>query len=510
MTIAGQTFTVTQGPTTGAPTDLFVPIVLSSGGAGGSFYTTELTLTNRGTTTAQVKFTYTAAFSTGSGTATTTLAPGQIVKSDSIAYLKSLGIPIPDSGSRGGTVRVRFSNLSSDSAASVTARTTTLVKNISGSSIGRAGLAYSAIPVDAALTGPAFICGLRQNATDRSNVAFQNVGSAGDGSITLLVTVFDGNSSFSKVLPSIVLDPGGFTQISGVLASNGLSLTNGYVRVERTNGTAPYYAYGVINDQVNSDGSFVAPQPASTTLVSGLTLPVIVQTTMFLSELVLTNFSSQARTINFKFVAEAITTADKTALFAINVPAGQQQIIRDIFQYMRDHSVSGVGPAGATIAGALFATATGGDINGVVLGARTSATGVEVGGRFGLFYTAVPYGQASTSSAWVFGLQQNSENRTNLAIVNTGETDDSSDTFVIDLYDGATGTKVKSMDPIVVSPHGWVQIGTILNNAPSIQQGYVQVRRSAGANPFITYSVINDGVDPGQRTGDGAYMGSSD
>ena len=47
--------------------------------------------------------------------------------------------------------------------------------------------------------------------------------------------------------------------------------------------------------------------------VSGLTLPVIVQTSAFISEVDVTNFSSQARTVNFSFVADAITTADKTA-----------------------------------------------------------------------------------------------------------------------------------------------------------------------------------------------------
>ena len=79
--------------------------------------------------------------------------------------------------------------------------------------------------------------------------------------------------------------------------------------MERTSGTAPYYAYGVVNDQVNSDGSFVTPQPAGTSPVTGLTLPVIVQTTAFISEMVLANFSSQARTVNFSFVADAITTS---------------------------------------------------------------------------------------------------------------------------------------------------------------------------------------------------------
>jgi hypothetical protein len=450
-------------------------------------------------------------------------------------------------------LRAHFSNLLSASDASITARLTTEVKDSGGTLIGRAGLAYSGIqvpplevapgpwdyirrirqdipevkensgihlkgaslsdsviPVSAISATSPYICGLRQNTTDRSNVAFQNMGAAGDGSITLQATVFDGNSSSFQVLPSIVLEPGGFNQISGLLESNGLSLTNGYVKVERIAGTAPFYAYGVVNDQVNSDGSFVIPQPGITTPVAGLTLPVIVQTSAFISELDLTNFSSQARTVNFTFVADAVTTTDKTAHFSINIPAGRQQIIPDIFAYMRSNAVAGIGPAGTTIAGALFATATGGDISGVVLGARTSSAGGAVGGRFGLFYTAVPYGEASITSSWVFGLQQNAESRTNLAIVNTGETDANDDTFVIDLYDGATGILVKTTDPITLKARGWIQIGTILNSAPGVQQGYARVRRTAGNNPFITYAVINDGAGPGQRTGDGAYIGSSE
>ena len=63
----------------------------------------------------------------------------------------------------------------------------------------------------------------------------------------------------SADLPDIVIPPGGFYQINEVLKSNGLSLASGYVRVERVNGLAPYYAYAVINNQLSSDGSFVPP-----------------------------------------------------------------------------------------------------------------------------------------------------------------------------------------------------------------------------------------------------------
>jgi hypothetical protein len=100
-----------------------------------------------------------------------------------------------------------------------------------------------------------YLCGLRQNTSDRSNVAFQNLGTTTEGNIVLRATAFSGDTSApgSTVLPDVTLAPGGFFQYSGVLDTAGFS--NGYVQV----GSAPFYAYGVINDQANSDGSFVFP-----------------------------------------------------------------------------------------------------------------------------------------------------------------------------------------------------------------------------------------------------------
>ena len=117
---------------------LTVPIVISSSGLAGSFYTSELSLTNRGTTTATIRYTYTAAFGGGGGSATDTLAAGrQITFTDAIAYLISIGLPIPASGNRGGVLRADFTGLSSPDAAAITVRTTTAVSG------GRAGLSYS-------------------------------------------------------------------------------------------------------------------------------------------------------------------------------------------------------------------------------------------------------------------------------------------------------------------------------------------------------------------------------
>ena len=56
---------------------LFVPVVLSSSGLNGAFFTSEMILTNRGTTPASIAYTYVAAAGGGSGFGADTLAAGE-------------------------------------------------------------------------------------------------------------------------------------------------------------------------------------------------------------------------------------------------------------------------------------------------------------------------------------------------------------------------------------------------------------------------------------------------
>jgi hypothetical protein len=471
-----------------------------------SFYTSELTVTNRGSAPITLTLTYASAFGGGEGTGSLTLEAGeQRIVPDAIEFLRTLGMTIPATGNRGGTLSVRFSGVASPSDAAVSVRTTTQATN------GRAGLAYAGIPTSSALNEPAYLFGLRQNNQDRSNVAIQHAGSLADGAIVVRLTVFSGDPSApsSKILAEETLSPGGFRQINEILRAEGLLLTNGYVRVERIAGSARFYAYGVVNDQSNSDGSFIPPIPESSLQgKSGLTLPVVVEGGGFSSERVITNWSSSRKTVNFTFAAEAIQSSSKTVAFSRTLEAGEQLIVPNFVQFLRDTGLSSQLPPGQTYVGPLVATVEGGDVSGIGLAARTSAPGG--GGQFGLFYPAVPYGAASTSSAWLYGLQQNSENRTNLAIVNTGETDTSTDTLRIEIFDGNTGQKVHTEEGIGVPAKRWMQIGSVLTQyAPGVTQGYARITRTGGNNPFIAYAVINDGGQPGERTGDGAYIASS-
>ena len=487
-----------------SPLTHFVPAILNSAGRNNAFFTSEMTLTNRGAVPANLTYSYTAHIGGGSGIGVDTLRPGeQRVVPDAIDYLRTRRAPIPGTGNRIGTLRVSLRGFSS-SAVAVVVRTTTRVPD------GRAGLAYPAVSVEDGFNEAVYLCGLRQNAQDRSNVAFQNLGTVADGPITLRTTVFSGEAEDGRprLLEDRTLQPGGFYQYSGLLELlDGVGgHGQGYVKVERVAGTAPFYAYGVINDQVNSDGSFVFPVTANSLMgTRGQTLPVIVETGVFTSELMVTNFSNVAKTLTFRFRAEAIQTPDKTATVKWTFHPGQQVMVPNIVDMMRKMGTPGIGPSGQTFAGALFATVTEGDMSGIAIGARTSSPGG--GGQYGVFYNAVPYGEAFSDSVWVDGLQQNNENRSNLALVNTGEVDGSASVFQLDIYDGATGMLANTVTGLTVAAGGWYQINSILAGyAPETTQGYVRVTKISGNNPFLAYGAINDGGIPGQRSGDGAYV----
>ena len=499
-----------------SPSTPFVPVIFSAGGRHKSFFTSDLTLTNRANVPAYLSLVYTVHTGGKSSVASAGLAPReQRIIPNAIDYLESRaysGDIILATEDRIGTLRVEFREFSS-SDVSITVRTTTPVPE------GRAGLAYSAIPAEAGFGDEAvYVCGLCQNEQDRSNLALQNMGESGDGAVTLRTTVFSGDvdGGGPRVLEDVTLAPGGFHQYSGLMETAGF--TQGYARVERMSGTAPFHAYGVINDQANSDGSFVsAVREKSLAGVTGQTLPVIVETNVFSSELMVTNFSDVPKTVRFRFRAEAVETPDGTATVEWTFHPGQQVLVPNIVDMMRKMGTPGIGPSGQTFAGALFATVAEGDMSGIAIGARTSSPGG--GGRYGVFYNAVPYGEAFDESAWVVGLQQNAKNRSNLALINTGEVDGSPSVFQLDIYDGVpsldlnrrgyrrAGMLVNTVTGLRVPAGGWRQINSILAGyAPETRQGYVRITKISGNNPFLAYGIINDGGAPGQRSGDGAFL----
>lgn len=198
---------------------LVVPVALSAPGEAGSYFSTRLTVTNRGETTALLESTFTDATTGEATTGSRAVGAGDQWTSG----LDAVGLPSPLFGYR-GTVRVRVSGASSPDAVSILA----LVQSAVGTT-GKVGVAFGAVPAASAFTGPSHVPWLREGDGDRSNLAVLNAGGAGDGPVTLRVTVFpgEGGGEAPAALPDVTLAPGTIRQLDHVLAAAGLASKRG-------------------------------------------------------------------------------------------------------------------------------------------------------------------------------------------------------------------------------------------------------------------------------------------
>jgi photosystem II stability/assembly factor-like uncharacterized protein len=496
-----KTQTVTAAPAiAGSTVTKVVPIVLDVSGVGGARFSSELTLANRGTTTATLQLTYVGAPSlgaSGSGSVAEMLEPGrQIIIADAIGYLRSKGLAIPSGSNQGGALFVTFEGLSSDTVAFAGARTT------APSAGGRAGLAYPGVRLDDGFTTLVYLFGLRENAADRSNLALVNMNPAVP--ITLRVTLYAGADGRSTVLPNVILGPGQWTQIGRVLAGPGYA--DGWATVELVSGPGPFDAYAVFNDNVTSDGSFVPAVPLGQSTVQ--ILPVLVETGTFQSELVLSSPYAEPITLTINYVESLSPAGGAGGVAQDSLQPYEQKIIPNALDYLRGKGVAIGAKGAASYAGAVQISAIrNGNPAWLFAGARTGAPAAG-GGEYGLFYRALFLGESVPIEAWVFGLQQNATNRSNLAVVNPGNGHDAI-TVRLDIYDGDTGKLAGSSASQSIPPGGWFQWSGILTSH-GVMNGYVRVVRLGGSSWMIAYGVVNDGATPGSgATNDGSYVAFS-
>ena len=155
-------------------------------------------------------------------------------------------------------------------------------------------------------------------------MAIQNAGVAKDGNIVLRLTVFSGDSTEAQTLTDEVLSPGSFKQFSSILVSGGLALTNGYVRIERVSGKAPYYANAVVNTELTLTGRLLR-RFWRTHLGSAnrQIVPVIAETRQFASELIITNVGASDKVMDFSYLADGIQSPGSNANFSVDVIEGR-------------------------------------------------------------------------------------------------------------------------------------------------------------------------------------------
>ena len=215
-----------------------------------SAFTTELALTNAGTSPIRLSF---LGFPADKDAI---LQPReQRFIADVLSYLGSseLAGPLEIFSSNGGAAAFHASARTFSSAAGG----------------GTFGVAYPGITVADGALSEAWILGLKQDGVARSNLAFGNVAPPGafpdtPPTLTLSVDFFDGETGVlagSRPV-SLVAASLDWLQLNSALSSFGIR--NGYARVRAPSGNPrPFYVYGVVNDgavpgQGTGDGSYLA------------------------------------------------------------------------------------------------------------------------------------------------------------------------------------------------------------------------------------------------------------
>ncbi|HSB63255.1 MAG TPA: hypothetical protein VLJ18_03770, partial [Thermoanaerobaculia bacterium] len=460
-----------------------------------------LTFSNPGGSSAHVELTLTPADGLGGGSSSTVsqdLGPGtQLVIPDALAFFTQQGAArtaLNAAASGGGSVRASFTNLPAKAIVYGGARTTAL------SGLGRAGLSYAAPAAEELFDRPVAIYGLRETATERTNLALENAGTSGP--IDLRVTLVSGAGDTRFVLPDTVsLRAGQWSQIGSILKAAGYS--SGWALVERVSGTDPFYAYGVSNDNLTNDGAFLAAVSATRT-PSVQVVPAIVETGAFGSELVLVNPGPAAATVTLNFIESlASPLGNSTGFVTLTLRPGEQRFIPDVVATLRAQGAS-VGPKGPAYAGPLFVRFTSGGTAADGFAASRTSTPAAGGGGYGVSYPGVTLAESASGEAWVFGLQQNAANRSNFAMLNAAS-NLGPVSLRYDVFDGSTGTKAGGAS-VQLYPGQWMQVNAILKTY-GLANGYVRVTRTAGTAPWVAYGILNDGAVPGAGTGDGSFIG---
>lgn len=463
-----------------------VPVVLDVKGVGGAPFTTELTLVSRSATAARALLAYTASAGSGSGWAGIDLGPGETkVLPDAIEFLRAQGLAIPDDGSNQiGTLRVTLPGATEPAALFVGGRTSTPGEG------GAFGLFYADAVASA---GEAIVAGLQQNSAMRSNVAVVN---AGPEPVKLRVRLEGASGEDLGVLDEPTLPAWGWKQYDQPLKGRAAS---GRARVSRLSGSAPFSAYGVLNDAGTSDGSYVPPLLPGAPGAGDRLIPVVLDVkglgvNRYATEVTLTNLGGAPLATTLVYAA-ALGGGSGEAPVAL--AGGEQKVIPDVIAFLRGAGLA-IPAGGANVAGSLLVRVPSGTSPDLLAaGARVSTRSSVRDGAFGVFYPGLALSEAANGPTWVHGLQQDAKTRSNVALVNFG---DAGNVTLRLTFHGANGQALADPEEHTLAPGAWLQ-----RNEPLLARGAtagsVKVERIAGTSRFVAYGVLNDAA-----TSDGSYL----
>ena len=513
---------VSYGTTgTGAVYTYLIPAIVTTHGQAGTLFTTELTLSNRSGRALGLTFRAKGSVTGGGAvdaSSTYTLPAGQQIFADALEFLRaSTGMPIP-SGDVTASLRIEVRGADNLTQFGGLVRVTTPPNtDLYAQGIrGRFGLSYPAVPLGRSATGTTYVYGLQQTSSagtagTRANLACVHAGAGSGGPVRLEVTYRDGDTGLDHPTKD-VLDLSAFqwSQIGQPLRARGLRY--GYATVRRTSGDDQFLCYGILNDNLNGDGSYVPMVIEGQAERADAMVPVIVDTGGFASEMTFANRTTRKISGLFALVPSADPVPDWGYF---NLGPGEQFTVPDIMSALREIGFNA--PAG-TVGSVYFQfldgefrddqsdTQTRIPASEGFIGVRTYAT--KNGGHFGLAYGYSPLGSAADSEAFIYGLQQGGTRgqdggtRSNLAVLNAlgGNVEDL--TLEITYYgpNGAELGKESRCNPCTLAPGQWKQFGTPLA-AFGVTHGYARIRRIMGTDQFVAYGVLND-----QANDDGSFV----
>lgn len=500
-----------------------LPVVLDVVGGTGARFRTELTIGNRLASSyadswdVAITFTPAPGFA-GPGTPeaiTKTIPSGTEMRvSDAVDFLRSAGVPIPpsSSGPIAGTLSISASRR--PSPLSVNESLYAVARTYTSDASGTYGVAYDAPSDLDAAEEEASVYGLRSvSGVSRSNLAVAHLAGRTTDPIVLSAQVYSADGTPAGAPLTKSLAPGEWYQWNGILGLAGLpDGTFGYVRITRLSGIGPWTAYGVVNDSITSDASFLPPyRPGGLAAARKLVVPVVLDVyglagSHYTTELTLVNDSTLSTPVDLVYQpAPNFGSATGVPVVTVTLAAGEQTTLPDVIEYLRTNGVNIPGPQAGTL------TVTFRDLMNLaaprtVALARTSTPNPNTtrGGSYGLSYPAAAKGGGARTSAVIPALTQDASTRSNLAVVHLGGGSESALTLSVQLYDATTGVTAGSPLSVTLLPGEWFQWSRILDQAgatPATTKAVAIVTRVSGDDTWLAYGVLNDAI-----SSDGSYL----
>ena len=448
--------------------EVWVPVASHAGGLDDSQWRSDLGLLNPGATAANVQI----EFFGGGGVASDTVSVAAGAQSILTDVIGQLG------GSGSGAIEIL-----SDQPLKVAARTYNQVSSTAACDpSGTQGQDYPAVASGGGLSAgqSAYLAGLTENASHRSNIGVANTGT---GSATVVVTLYDGSGT-SLANYTVNLAAGQWAQATQPFLNRAgqTAMDSGYATVALLSGSGGVFAFASVIDNITNDPTTVAMQESAAAAV--VWVPVAshasgLNSSQWRSDLGLLNAGTVTASVQIQFYGSGGVLRDPAP---VSVAAGTQVILTDV-----------VGQLGGSGSGALELTSdqpliiTSRSYNQV--GANSSC---YPNGTQGQDYPAVVAGNGlgAGQSAYLAGLTENASYRSNIGVVNTGT---ESAAVLLELFDGAGN--VLAGYTVDLAAGEWAQTTQPFKNDASeiaLDSGYATITVQAGSGVFAFASVIDN------------------